>query len=107
MIKWIFAIVILALFLWPSASQGQGKASLPVVCDITPLIESQLREDFRERVVEKGETKHPYTAELWLSPRGTWSFLFRFDRNIICLIASGHSWREVIDDIPILEREDR
>lgn len=107
MIKRVAFLVLLTITLWPLTSLGQEKFYVPVTCHPSSYLENHLRVNYSESLNGTGLLGDRTSFELWISENGvSWSFLFRPRQGVLCLVATGTNWHEVVNGIPIRDRGD-
>ena len=68
----------------------------PLVCGQRADIERMLKEQFGERAMAHGLAHTGAVAEIFTSPKGTWTIVATSPNGMSCLIGSGESWQTTL-----------
>jgi hypothetical protein len=68
----------------------------PLACGQRADVERLLKEQFGERAMAHGLSHTGAVAEIFTSPKGTWTIVATSPNGMSCLIGSGESWQTTL-----------
>jgi len=68
----------------------------PLACGKRADIEKMLKEQYGERAMAHGLAHTGAVAEIFASPKGTWTIIATSPNGTSCMIGSGESWQTTL-----------
>jgi hypothetical protein len=68
----------------------------PLACGKRADIEKMLKEQYGERAMAHGLAHTGAVAEIFTSPKGTWTIIATSPNGTSCMIGSGESWQTTL-----------
>ncbi|MBX9824417.1 MAG: hypothetical protein K2Y27_05405 [Xanthobacteraceae bacterium] len=68
----------------------------PLLCGQRAEVEKMLKEQFGERAMANGLAHTGAVAEVFTSPKGTWTIIATAPNGMSCLIGSGEAWKTTL-----------
>jgi hypothetical protein len=68
----------------------------PLVCGKRADVEKMLKEQFGERAMANGLSHTGAVAEVFTSPKGTWTIVATSPNGMSCLIGAGEAWKTTL-----------
>ena len=68
----------------------------PLACGKRADVEKMLKEQYGERAMAHGLAHTGAVAEIFTSPKGTWTIIATSPNGMSCMIGSGKSWQTTL-----------
>lgn len=91
----LVAALVLALPVG-AAAQRPHQQMAQVPCGARDEVVKVLKESYGERAMAHGIAHSGSLAEVFISPRGTWTIIATSPNGISCMIGSGESWKTTL-----------
>jgi hypothetical protein len=73
-----------------------GHGAPQIACGKRADIEKMLKEQYGERAMAHGLAHSGAVAEIFTSPKGTWTIIATSPNGMSCMIGSGESWQTTL-----------